>query len=452
MAIREGAWDCTYCGQKRNRGPHKFCAACGAPRGKDVEFYLPEGAAEVTDAGALAAAYAGPDWTCGSCGGDNHGGARFCGGCGAGRDGGAARPVREVPGADVVGARAREPAMAAAFFPGDVVLTPTNLARGGLIGCIAVAGLLVTLIGAAAFAPRSSHPSAGGDAGAAYDAAPQPPPDLDETLTVAAVRWERAITIERLTTLTEEGWQGTLPADARVTAQRQEVHHRERVQVGTQTRTRNRTERVKTGTERVQAGTKRVQIGTRRVKSGVRNLGNGYFEDVYKNEPIYERQPVFENRSVYRDRTVVETYQEPVYEEQPRYQTKCTYQVDRWVAVRTEKSAGTDGTPQWPPVTLAGQEREGARAESYAVDLTGLADVRRTLGPLPLDRWLAFKPGARVQAKVSPQGEIRTAQVVVEPAPAPAPGPAGTTPAEPLPAERAPGDPAGAEPVEPAPH
>ena len=54
MAIREGAWDCPVCCRKGNRGPEKFCGGCGSPRGPEVKFYLPDDAAEVTEADIVA--------------------------------------------------------------------------------------------------------------------------------------------------------------------------------------------------------------------------------------------------------------------------------------------------------------------------------------------------------------------------------------------------------------
>jgi zinc finger protein len=71
VAIREGAWDCPHCGRKGNRGPEKYCGGCGAPRGEDVPFYLPDDAPEVVEAEKLKRAQAGPDWTCPFCEADN---------------------------------------------------------------------------------------------------------------------------------------------------------------------------------------------------------------------------------------------------------------------------------------------------------------------------------------------------------------------------------------------
>ncbi|HEX8246476.1 MAG TPA: hypothetical protein VF541_23430, partial [Longimicrobium sp.] len=64
MAIREGRWDCPSCGSEAQLGRHVYCTGCGAPRPEEVQFYLPEDAEAVTDAGQLAQANAGADWVC----------------------------------------------------------------------------------------------------------------------------------------------------------------------------------------------------------------------------------------------------------------------------------------------------------------------------------------------------------------------------------------------------
>ena len=44
MAIREGRWDCQYCGTKGALGRHKACPVCTAPRERGTKFYLPKDA------------------------------------------------------------------------------------------------------------------------------------------------------------------------------------------------------------------------------------------------------------------------------------------------------------------------------------------------------------------------------------------------------------------------
>ena len=349
MAIREGAWDCPSCGRKGNRGPEKHCPGCGAPRGSDVPFYLPDAAAEVTDEAALARAKAGPDWTCSYCGGDNPAGYDFCSGCGAGKDGSPPRPVvehRTAPAApEAAGVSAGRPAASRPSRSAARVL------KLGCLGALALAALVLFL-----GRPRAA------------------------TLTVEGFAWERTVEVERFETAREEGWEGELPAGARELSRSREVHHEERIQTGTERRTRTVSERVQTGTERV--------------KVGVRDLGNGYFEDVYEDRPVYET----------RERR--EAYDEPVYRTEPVYRQRIRYEIDRWKPLRTERAAGQDRSPTWPPSRLARGEREGRRGEAYTVvfrDQRG----REIAHPAASEaEWRRFEPGRAFRAKVQ-GGKVR---------------------------------------------
>jgi hypothetical protein len=346
LAIREGAWDCPHCGRKRNRGPEKFCGGCGAPRGEDVQFYLPDDAREVTEADELRKAQAGPDWTCAFCESDNPSDHAFCSSCGASRDGSTARQVVE----HRMDAALPTPLVSAPEAPPPV--SPTSgsprLKRGCQIGCLALVALvfLVWLIGR----PR------------------------ERVLTVTGHRWERSVAVEELRTVTEEGWEGELPAGARSLSSSREIHHQNRIQIGTETRTRTVSERVQTGTESVKVGT--------------RDLGNGYFEDVYEDRPVYE------------DREHEETYEEPVFREEPVYRLKHRYQVDKWMPARDAKAGAADLSPVWPGLGLSPNQREGQRTEVYEVlfdDREGDSRVYRARDEV---EWRSFQPGVSYRAKV----------------------------------------------------
>ena len=354
MAIREGAWDCPHCGRKKNRGPDKFCGGCGAPRGEDVRFYLPEDAREVTEAAELARAQAGPDWICPYCEGDNPGGNAFCSGCGAPRDGAASRQVVEHRD----GAPPPAPPPLPQPAPQQIISKAPGggaLKKGCGIGCL---GLLL-VVGLFWFLGRPR----------------------EATLTVDGFSWERSVQVEALRTVTEEAWEGELPAGARILSTSRQVHHTNRVQIGTERKSRTVSER--------------VQVGTERVKVGTRDLGNGYFEDVYEDRPVYE------------DRSHEETYEEPVYRQDPVYAVKVRYEIDKWLQERTEKAAGQDRSALWPDVSrLAGQERPGARTESYEVrfrDEKGKPCVLRTQSEA---EWRRFEPGGSYRAEVRPGGEV----------------------------------------------
>lgn len=189
-----------------------------------------------------------------------------------------------------------------------------------------------------------------------------------EQLTVAAARWSRSIQLEHLIPVDESGWD--VPAGGRVKSSREEVHHHDRVASGTR-----RVERVYT---------ERVQSGSRRVKTGTRDLGNGYFKDVYENQPTY--------RDVQRRRTETET----VYRDVPVYRRKYYFEIDRWRPLRTVATSGADCSPHWGDAKLAGpREREGPRTETYAVVLEGAG------------RKLEWKPRAEEFAKLKLGGACK---------------------------------------------
>lgn len=351
MAIREGAWDCPHCGRKRNRGPEKYCGGCGAPRGEDVKFYLPDDAPEVTEADALRRAQAGPDWTCPYCAADNPSDHAFCSSCGAARDGSQARQVVEHRTGTPPSGTPSPPERGRGQGKGGA---GSILKKGCLIGCAGLAAIVALLW----FLGRSE----------------------ETTLTVSGHRWQRSIGVEELRTVTEEGWEGELPAGARTLSSRREIHHRNRVRIGSETRTRTVKERVQTGTERV--------------KVGERDLGNGYFEDIYEDRPVYEN----------RERE--ETYEEPIYREDPVHRTRYRYEVDKWTPSRDVKAGAQDRDPRWPDPGLRSKEREGQREETYEVLFEDRDGATRVFRARDAIEWQRFEPGTAYRAKVRRDGEI----------------------------------------------
>jgi hypothetical protein len=164
----------------------------------------------------------------------------------------------------------------------------------------------------------------------------------EETLTVGGFEWERRVAVEAWRTVREQAWEGGLPAGARVVSRRQEVHHSER-----------------------------DQVGTRRVKAGTRDLGNGFFEDVYRDEPVYRDRPV--------------------------YRTRVTYDVQRWVPDRTVRASGQDHAARWPDPAIRTGEREASRSEKLVVVLNGKRTYRMEL---PESRWAGLRAGQPVSAVI----------------------------------------------------
>jgi hypothetical protein len=164
----------------------------------------------------------------------------------------------------------------------------------------------------------------------------------EETLAVAGFEWERHVAVEAWRTVREQAWEGSVPAGARVVSRRPEVHH-----------------------------TERDQVGMRRVKAGHRDLGNGFFEDVYRDEPVYRERPV--------------------------YRTRVSYDVQRWVPDRTVRASGRDHAAHWPDPGLRPGEREASRGEKLVVVLNGKRTYRMEL---PEARWAALQPGQSVSADI----------------------------------------------------
>ena len=336
MAIREGAWDCPSCGRKGNRGPVKFCGGCGSPRGADVKFYLPDDAPEVTDSEALRRARAGPDWICNYCGADNPADNVFCSGCGASRDGTKRRPVVEHPLATPPSA------------------SPKPKKRGWCgVGCLSLLALFGFFL---------------------YLGMPK-----EAELTARGFHWTRTINVEELRPVVEQAWQGEVPSGARVLGSSSAVHHVNHIQIGSRTRTRTVSER--------------VQTGTRRVKTGTRDRGNGYFEDVYRDEPVYE------------NRSHEESYEEPIYRDEPVYRQRIRYEIEKWVPSREAKVEGNARFPLWPDPRLGNKEREGGRQETY--DVFFIDKEGKTVHyKAPNEQvWTSFEPDHTYTAKVR-DGEV----------------------------------------------
>lgn len=330
------AWDCLHCGRKGNRGPAKHCGGCGAPRGEDIQFYLPKDARIVTDVDEVARAKAGPDWTCQHCSGDNLVANDYCDNCGAPRGSSRSRETRErLSREEIETPPTPEEKIPFTPEPEEVSVSRTEkihppdreppLDRVGesdqkvqyiKIGAIALL-ILALVIGGSylLFGTRK------------------------QSLTITGFHWSRDITIERFATLTQQGWQGEVPGDARILSQNYEIRTYRQVLDHYDTRTRQVA----------------YQVLRRVHQTCYRDLGNGYAESYDCSYTVYDTE--------YR----TETYQEPVYRSEPVYDWRYTYEVDRWITDHIEHSEGDDQEPAWPKFRLSEEQREGAHQERYIV-------------------------------------------------------------------------------------
>lgn len=284
MAIYVGRWDCNYCGNIGNLGPHTHCSECGAARPENVVFYMPRNInSEVTDKEQLTEAKAGANWLCGFCNNSNRNTYKACVSCGASKEDAESYLETKEFYEDAVPYSSQLEQLSTPPVP---TKKRSKLAKFFLY--FILAGL--TLFGLSRLSTSVD-------------------------VTVSQMEWERVIRVEVYKNVTEKDW--SLPAGGKLISKAQKVHHYERRVTGYQTKTR----------------TVKEAVGTEEYVCGKRDLGNGYFEDKYCTRTIYE------------DRT--EEYEEPIYEKFPVYKTEYTYEIYRWKPFENYKSSGYTKEVYW---------------------------------------------------------------------------------------------------------
>ncbi|MGB1121551.1 MAG: zinc finger protein [Saprospiraceae bacterium] len=311
MGIYVGRWDCDYCGNVGNLGPHVHCSACGSSRPEDVVFYMPRGVdSKVTDEDQIAEAKEGANWVCAFCNNSNRNSYKACVSCGAMQDDSEkSLEVREFT----------ESAVPRSSQPTQKLAAEKPKPRKSYLPRVLV------FIAIIAFG---------------YIGLSQISSTIDVKIT--QLEWERSIEVESYEQVTESDWK--LPQGGKLISQKKEIHHYDRKITGYETRTR----------------TVREAAGTEEYVCGKRDLGNGYFEDKYCT------------RTIYRDKT--EEYEEPIYQKFPVYKTKYTYQIYRWKPFKDYKSSGQTKKVSWADVPAfvdndAQKYRIKAEKEAYFFEI-----------------------------------------------------------------------------------
>ena len=282
MAIQEGRWDCPTCGTQGILGRYRECNNCGAPRPEGVRFYLPENAPNVTNTEQLAIAKAGADWICEYCGASNRTKEENCVECGAPKSN-VQQAVREYNTENIP----RSPQTPSSPKRKSTSSIPTSLVRSSMSAAKGKGRGYRWLLGTVAIAVSFAASLVIGSAIFFFN-------PIAVEATVSGLSWERKVTIEKLTTVTESDW--SVPSSGRLLSQREEIRRYEKVLDRYETKTRQVSEKVKVGTETYTCGK--------------RDLGNGFFEDKKCTRDVYET------------RTKTETYEDPIYRDEPVYDTK----------------------------------------------------------------------------------------------------------------------------------
>ncbi len=341
-------WTCKQCGTI-NPGPQKTCTGCGAPQPADQEFELPAQQEAIKDQAEIQRAQAGPDVHCPYCGARNPAGSQVCAQCGAPLDEAVARQTGQVLGAAHLDA---VPDISCAACGATNPGTATKCSKCGspLAGPkrakpIAPAGQGTRRRSISVVAIAAIVLACLALACGVFMFVSQ---THEQVGVVHDVGWEMTVNVEALGPVSHQDWRDQVPS---------------RAQLG------SCSQRVRSTSSSAVSGAEKV-CGTPYVK----NQGSGYGKMVQDCE--------------YR-----------VYDDW------CSYTIDEWHAVRTEKSSGADLEPRWPEMRLASNEREGTRKQKYRIVFLS-NDREHTYNTTDPELFRAFELGSSWKLQVNKLGAI----------------------------------------------
>ena len=163
-----------------------------------------------------------------------------------------------------------------------------------------------------------------------------PPSMIIWTGHITGAHWERSIIIEKLITKSDSDW--TLPEDATLIEQKEEIHHYDNVL---------------DHYEEIEVQHSRQIIDHYETYYTYEDNSNGTFTEVPHERPVYTTE------------YYTATEQQPIYIQEPIYQTKYYYTIKEWQYSREETASGDDLKPEWPQTDLDTDEREGQKTQIY---------------------------------------------------------------------------------------
>ena len=306
-------WTCPNCSTK-NPGSQKTCLSCGMPQPNDIQFEQPAQEKIIEDEQKLAEAKAGPDVHCYYCGSRNAATATACTQCGADLSVGAKRSSGRVMGAH------RDKPAAPVACPSCGAENDASAPK-----CVQCGSSLVDTTPQPESKPAPVPAKAKSKgmgllgkiglvalvlafcaAGIVFVVLYNRTEDLNGT--VENVSWHREIVIEQLVPVSYEAWHDEIPNEA---------------EIGDCSAKVRRTQDQPTENSREVCGTPYTV-----------DSGSGYGE-------------------------VVQDCKYEVYED------FCEYTVEEWREANTQRLSGNDFSPNWPALSLATNQREGQRSETF---------------------------------------------------------------------------------------
>lgn len=360
----EMEWTCRRCGTK-NKGLTKTCANCGAQMEAEQQFEKPAEQQLIDDQAKLAQAGKGADVHCPFCGTRNAADATVCSQCG-----GDLTKAQKREAGQVVGAYQPGVAAPPVVCPACQTQNPAGAANCQSCGRPLGATAAATPPAAAPPRPVAARPAQPNWILAAVLGVVgllclcgvgflvlQSLNTTDVVGVVQAVRWERSISIEARAPVEREAWRDQVPADA--------------------------------------------QLGVCRERP--RELRDAPDPARRSDQVCGTPYTVDQGDGTGR---VVQDCQYQVYDEY------CAYSVLEWRAVDRVEASGNDLRPVWPPVSLRDGQREGSRAEQYAVSFSADGQTY-DYSPSGEAEFMQFDPGSRWTLKINGLGGLNG----VEPAP-----------------------------------
>lgn len=343
-------WTCKRCGSK-NPGTTKICSGCGNVMSQTDQFDLPAQQELIKDEAVIARAEGGPDVTCPYCGARNTAADKNCSQCGADLTGAAVRKSGEVLGAF---SAEKKPDVKCPYCG---ALNPATALK-----CQTCAGSLAqrpsdqVKPNQPAAPPKKSQTSIFIGVGVAVVAVILCAllffRTSDTAAAVKGVQWQRAIEIMEQRPVQHAAWRDEVPAAATLGACELKV--------------RRTQDQPAPNADKVCGTPYTVDTGT-----GVGKVVQDCKYDVKDNW--------------------------------------CAYMQEEWTVVDSVVAKGTDANPQWPPLNLKTNQREGDRQEDYKViflsDSTSLVMSVSTANEL--DR---YTPGSRWKLKVNALGGVLSAE------------------------------------------